>query len=48
MNFNVEKFMAFELGSGMSLQSCIKCCVAYAMGRETPQVCGYLRPYTNF
>jgi hypothetical protein len=34
MKFDLEKFMKFELGDGMSISRCIKCSVAYAMGKE--------------
>jgi hypothetical protein len=32
--FDLEKFMEFELGNGMSTSACIKCAAACAMGRE--------------
>ena len=34
MKFDLEKFMGFEVGRGMSTTKCIKCAASYALGVE--------------
>jgi len=44
MKFDLEKFMQFELGPGSSIDSCIKCAAAYAMGHKAEHLYLDLRP----